>query len=202
MTYTAVVPVKAFARAKSRLASALPEPEREHFARACFDHVLRVLEAHPQVSGVIVSSSDPEVLAATRARGHTPLMDPREARRLNEVVDSALALAVERGAEAALVLMCDLPLLCAGDLDLLLGTDAELALAPDYAGAGTNALVARPPDRIPTCFGDPRSFALHRARAAALGLPALVVETPGLAGDVDTEDDYRRFRGLSPRATE
>jgi 2-phospho-L-lactate guanylyltransferase len=116
-------------------------------------------------------------------------------------VDSALALAVERGAAAGLVLMCDLPLLTAGDLDALLLSEAALTLAPDRGREGTNALLARPPDLIPTCFGDARSFALHQARAAALGSPARVVETPGLARDVDTADDYARVSALTPQAT-
>lgn len=190
----AVVPVKAFARAKSRLASTVPEAERHAFARSCFEHVLTQLETHPGISRVMVVSNDPEVLAAARARGHVPLRDPVDAVRLNEVVDSALALAVEQDADAALVLMSDLPLLAASDLDELLAGDAALTLGPDHAGAGTNALVARPPDLMPTCFGHPQSFALHRARAAALGCEPRVVVTPGIAGDVDTAEDYAALR--------
>lgn len=190
----AVVPVKGFARAKSRLASAVPEAERHAFARSCFEHVLGVLEEHPGVHRVMVVSNDPEVLAAARARGHVPLRDPVNAVRLNEVVDSALALAVEQEADAAVVLMSDLPLLTASDLTELLRGDAALTLGPDRAGAGTNALVARPPDRMPTCFGHPQSFELHQARAATLGCEARIVVTPGIAGDVDTAEDYAELR--------
>ena len=186
----AVVPVKGFARAKSRLASTVSEVERHAFARSCFEHVLSTLEAHPGVASVMVVSNDPEVLAAARARGHVPLMDPANAVRLNEVVDSALALAVEQQADAALVLMSDLPLLSVSDLDALLMGDGALTLGPGHARAGTNALVARPPDLMPTCFGHAQSFELHRARAAALGCEARVVVTPGIAGDVDTAEDY------------
>lgn len=186
----AVVPVKAFARAKSRLASTVSEAERHAFARSCFEHVLGTLEVHPGIAKVMVVSNDPEVLAAARARGHVPLRDPVDAVRLNEVVDSALALAVEQGADAALVLMSDLPLLSASDLDELLEGDAAFTLGPDRAGAGTNALLARPPDLMPTCFGHAESFALHRTRAAAIGCETRVVITPGLASDVDTAEDY------------
>ncbi|MBK6575709.1 MAG: 2-phospho-L-lactate guanylyltransferase [Sandaracinaceae bacterium] len=194
----AVVPVKGFARAKSRLASVLPETERQAFARACFEHVLRTLEAHAGVASIMVVSSDAEVLATARARGHLPLKDPSDAVRLNEVVDTALALAEDQGADAALVLMSDLPLLTPGDLDELLSGDAALTLGPDRANAGTNALLVRPPDLMPTCFGHPQSFALHRARAAALGCEARIVVTPGIAGDVDTAEDYAQlWRGPS-----
>lgn len=190
----AVVPVKAFARAKSRLAGVLPEAERQAFARACFEHVLATLEAHAGIASIMVVSGDPEVLASARARGHLPLKDPSDAVRLNEVVDTALALAEEQGATAALVLMSDLPLLKPSDLDELLAGNAPLTLGPDHARAGTNALLVRPPDLMPTCFGDPQSFTLHRARAAALGCDARIVVTPSIAGDVDTAEDYAQLR--------
>ncbi|MCA9575760.1 MAG: 2-phospho-L-lactate guanylyltransferase [Myxococcales bacterium] len=199
--HTAIVPVKGFAHAKSRLTETLTTSEREAFARHCFEHVLGLLEHHPGVDRVLVSSRDADVLALARTRGHVPLHDPVSASRLNEVIDAALTVAVEQGAEAALVLMCDLPLLRACDLDALFASDAELVLAPDGARAGTNALVVAPADLLPTCFGDARSFALHTARAKALGARTHVVHSEGLAGDVDTPADYAAYRArLSPPA--
>jgi 2-phospho-L-lactate guanylyltransferase len=193
----ALVPVKGFTKAKSRLAGVLEPGARRAFAERCFDHVLTVLEEHPGVAQVLVLSSDAEVLRAARARGHHALIDPPGATRLNEIVDSGLSLVADQGATEALVLMSDLPALRSDDIDALLHTETRLAdvvvIAPDRERLGTNALVLRPPERMPTCFGDPRSYRLHEARAAALGCRCHVVQRPGLAGDVDSGEDYARF---------
>ena len=55
---------------------------------------------------------------------------------------------------------------------------------------GTNAVAMRPPGLVPTRFGEPGSAAIH----AALGVPAVVVDLPGLAFDVDTAADLARMQ--------
>ena len=195
MTTIAVVPIKGFGRAKSRLGEALDDDARRSLAIAYAEHVVALVRDHPGIDDIIVCSEDDGVLAFAAALGAVPLRDPERATRLNEIVDEGLALAVTRGATRTLVLMSDLPHLVVEDLDALLDEpDASVGmplvvLAPDRRGRGTNALVMSPPDALPTCFGDPDSLTLHRERADALGLPVRWVARAGLARDIDVAED-------------
>jgi 2-phospho-L-lactate guanylyltransferase len=99
-----------------------------------------------------------------------------------------------------LVLPCDLPQLTAGSLQALSddAAGADLVIAPDKSGSGTNALVVRSDLRFEFHFGE-RSYASHLAQAAAIGARAVVHRSAALGFDVDTPDDFARwcaaFRG-------
>ena len=64
-----------------------------------------------------------------------------------------------------------------------------LAICPDEAEDGTNALLLAPPGDFTFCYG-PGSFRAHLAEAERRGRTAHVVPTPGLRFDLDTESDW------------
>lgn len=68
-----------------------------------------------------------------------------------------------------------------------------VALAPDRAERGTNALLARPPALAPLAFGV-GSFTRHQALAQRAGVEPLIFHAPGLAFDVDTPPDLAELR--------
>ncbi len=109
---------------------------------------------------------------------------------LNRAVELGCRRAAESGASAALVLPADLLLLTPNVIARFLRAagDADVAVAPDRAEMGTNALLLRPPCALAPLFG-PDSFARHRARAATQGLTVATVRLPELALDLDTPDD-------------
>jgi 2-phospho-L-lactate/phosphoenolpyruvate guanylyltransferase len=189
----ALVPVKPFAQAKSRLRDVLGAPERAAFARSMVEHVLTVLRDAPEIAGTLVVTSCPEATALARSLGAAVVRDP-EAAKLAAIVDHGLADLAARGAPAALVLMSDLPRLAASDVRRLveLLADHDVVAVPDQSGDFTNALALRPPDRLLTSFGSRGSFDRHLASARAAGLRAAVHESPGLAFDVDEPADLER----------
>ena len=85
-----------------------------------------------------------------------------------------------------LVLLPDLPHLCAEDVrQLLTACPADgIALAPDRRDEGCNGLAVRGV-RPQLCFG-PNSFRLYQQQ----GLNTAIVRRPGLAHDVDTAADW------------
>jgi 2-phospho-L-lactate/phosphoenolpyruvate guanylyltransferase len=189
VTTWAIVPVKGFARGKSRLAPVLPAGAREVFARGLLEHVLGVLGAC-RLGGVLVATDSEEVAELARARGASARLDGASAGTLAEVLDAALADVEGRGAHAALVLMADLPQLAPSDVrDILRALDDhDVVLVADARGRHTNALALSPPTRIRTCFGRSESFREHCARAA--GLRVAIVESAGVALDVDEPVDH------------
>jgi 2-phospho-L-lactate guanylyltransferase len=169
-----LVPVKGFGRAKSRLPLA-PET-RATLARSMMEHVVGTLAS--LLPHVAVVTNCAEVAGIAAQLGARPLFDAKD--QLGEVIDQAIA---ELQASRVLVVMSDLPWLARADLEEMLSLGADVVAAPDEEGEGTNALLlARP---MPTCFGRRGSFAMHCARAHALGLSLSIVRRDGLMRDLD-----------------
>lgn len=195
MRLHAIVPVKALERAKSRLASALTPPERRQLVVELLGRVLSAL-ARSSVARTWVVSPDPTVLALAAARGATPLVDL--AQDLNGALEQARDAARAAGAEAILVLPADLPLVTPADvaaMAALLAGGADIALAPDAAGRGTNALALRAAAALPFSFGA-GSAERHLRLAATAGLAARTYHAPSLALDVDDPVALARYRAL------
>jgi 2-phospho-L-lactate guanylyltransferase len=74
----AVVPLKALAAAKGRLAPVLTVAERAALARAMLADVLAALQASPGVAGMWVVSGDAAALELAERLGARPLEEPRE----------------------------------------------------------------------------------------------------------------------------
>ncbi|NKC16577.1 MAG: hypothetical protein GKR94_31575 [Gammaproteobacteria bacterium] len=199
MTTWALVPVKAFGRAKSRLGAHLAPEQRARLARAMCEHTLRTL-AEPALreaglAGTLLFTGDDEVAACGGALGveslHDADFDPKRP-RLACVIDTGLGALVERGATAALVLMADLPALDVASVAALLDTPADAAaLAPDHTSLNTNALHCALPFG-PTAFGSGGSLRPHVALSGQLGRRVVRIERPALGADLDTPDMLER----------
>jgi 2-phospho-L-lactate guanylyltransferase len=190
----AVVPVKAFARGKSRLGGVLTDPLRSAFARGLFEHVTGELARARDIAGVLVVSDDDEVAELARARGYRLQRDTPGA-TLAQVIDDGMSAVRELGASAALVCMADLPTLAASEVEKVVAALHEHAVivAPDSHSAGTNLLCLAPPLAFPSCFGRADSFAQHLARAREHGFVPHTLRLPGLCFDVDGPDDLARI---------
>lgn len=195
MNLHAIVPVKALERAKSRLAGVLTPPERRMLVTEMLGRVLAAL-GQPPVARAWVVSADPVVLALAAARGATPL--PEAAAGLNSALEYARLAARAAGADALVVLPADVPLVAPGDVRALAGllALADVALAPDTAGRGTNALALRAGADLPFAFGE-GSAERHLQLAAARGLAARLYHSPSLALDVDDQPSLARYRALT-----
>lgn len=188
-----VVPVKGFARGKSRLDAALDASRREALARQLFTHMMDVLdEGGAPLAGVLVVTDCDEVARLVRGRGRDALMSTAA---LGAAVAEGLAAVAARSVGPAVVLMADLPHLVRADVDAL--TDAlataDVAIAPDGQDYGTNGLALANVTVMPTAFGTGDSFPRHLAAAEHARASVAVVRRPGLSFDVDTPADLERL---------
>ena len=182
-----LVPLKALAEAKGRLAPAVGPLQRRLLAIAMFEDVIAALQAVPGLPAPVVVSPDREVWRRADALGCRVVEEPPGAGDLN----GALAAAAGAGdGEALLVVAADLPLASAAGLErVLAAANAPVAVVPSADGGGTNVLAWRDPATFAPSFG-PDSAARH------LAVPGAVrVDDPGLALDVDTVDDLRAVAG-------
>ena len=123
-------------------------------------------------------------------------IDEGSPRGLNAAAALGTTRAIEQGATSVLIVLSDLPLLAAEEIDSLfagLPSGPHVRLARSHEGLGTNALLRTPPTVISTRFGG-RSFFDHLAAAADAGVSHSEVDLPGLSFDIDTIDDLRELR--------
>lgn len=194
MRATAIVPVKRFGAAKSRLAGSAAGDARPELARAMLADVLAALARCAQLERVLVVSGEPEARAAARQAGADWIDDPDD-RGHSEAALRGVASATAAGAGCVALLPGDCPLLSADELDHALGAIGGAGFAgviPDRHGSGTNGLLLAPPDAIEPAFG-PGSRERHLELARRAGVDARVLDLPSLALDLDTGDDLREL---------
>ena len=113
---------------------------------------------------------------------------------LNRALDRAIVALPHASDDIFLVVAGDLPLLGALDVEALVAAaESGVALAPDLAGSGTNAIGLRSPRGFRFRFGL-RSYEAHTAEAARVGAACEAVLRHGLALDVDDEDSLKAFQ--------
>ena len=182
-----LVPVKALAEAKGRLAPEVGPLQRRLLAIAMFEDVVAALQAVAGLDRPVVVSPDREVWRRADAMGCRVVEEPPGIGDLNGALAAAAATANGSG---LLVVAADLPLASAAGLErVLAAATAPVAVVPSHDGGGTNVLAWRDPASFAPSFG-PASAARH------LAVPGAVrVDEPGLALDVDTADDLRLVAG-------
>ncbi len=181
-----LVPVKAFAFAKNRLAPELSPLDRSELARLMAGHVLAVAAPLP----TFVVCDDEEVAAWARDAAEVIV---RPEAGLNGAVAGGFSHLLKRGFAKVVVAHGDLPL--ARGFSHLLGFDGVTAV-PDRAEDGTNVLCL-PSSAGAFGFGyGAGSFARHCAEARRLGLQLRVLHDPDLALDIDTPADLAELTGL------
>lgn len=183
-----IIPFRGPGSAKSRLAEGLSDTARRQVARAMFQHVLNVSCRAAGPKRVLVVT--PSVRASRIAKRVGACVLRQDGTGHNEAVAQACAYLRRHGALTATIVAADLPLLATSDVALLMrrARDGSVAIAPDRAGAGTNALAL--PLSLPFVFhfGD-GSFNRHQQQVRERYVPLRSVRQPGLASDVDVVGD-------------
>ncbi len=189
----AIVPVRSFESAKSRLGEPLDAEERQTLVAGLLERTIRAASGVDAIESVVVVSPDPVVLKAAAAAGATPVRQPDDG--LNEGLRAATRWALADGATAVIVLAADLPAISVTAIEAVVGAAAAarrsdravVAIVADRHGRGTNVLLVSPPDAVAFRFG-PASRGAHLAEAQAANAVALELDGP-LALDLDLPED-------------
>lgn len=193
MRIFAIVPVKGFLNSKSRLSAVLSPEERAELSSRMLEDTLASLSGCPQLSRIVVVSSDRRAEALAGQFGAAFVHEERDS-GVNAAVALADLYCTQNGADATLVVPQDIPLLSAGEIALVCHkAQAEercIVICPSRRFDGTNILLRRPPDAIPLSF-DRNSYYSHVASAKERGVRVITVEPPSLMLDLDTPEDAR-----------
>ncbi|MFD0308205.1 2-phospho-L-lactate guanylyltransferase [Streptomyces sp. NPDC127119] len=201
MQWIMVVPLKALARAKSRLSDTAADGLRPGLALAFAQDTVAAALACPEVADVAVVTGDAlagRELAALGAR----IVPDEPGGGLNAALRHAEAVVRITNPHTPLAAMnADLPALRPLELARVLTAAAEFprAFLADAAGIGTTLLAASPGHELLPAFGTD-SRARHRASGAA---ELLLTAVDSVRQDVDTGADLRAALtlGTGPRTT-
>jgi 2-phospho-L-lactate guanylyltransferase len=192
----ALVPVKDPALGKSRLAAVLDAPARAALNLRLTRQTFECCASAFGADRTVVITASASIAAEAVARGLV-LVREESVGDLNAALEAAAARAIERGAQALLVVPVDLVQLTPDALHAVASNleAAGVVLVPDRHGTGTNLLGVRPARPDVFRFGE-RSLGAHRAAGAEAGIAVRVHADAALALDLDTPEDYRLWRSV------
>lgn len=194
MRVWAIIPVKPFVRAKSRLADVLAASEREALAEKMLRHGIHVVKSSPLITGVTVVSRDSKVLSIARDLGVITVQESGTP-ELNSALYRAAEVVRVQGAEAVLVMPSDLPMHTVEDVEQIIRMgryNGTVVIAPDRIDDGTNALFVCPPGLIPFSFGK-GSFHRHQNEARNAGATVKIYRSDRISLDLDTPADLEYY---------
>ncbi len=193
-----LIAVRPVDEGKSRLAPGLSPDERQALNLRLFDHVCEVSLSFLPADRIFVVSRSQALLGRSQARGMQVVVETGW--DLNAALEEgAAATGISRG--GLMTLATDLPGLTRDDLIAMEDAShrADVVIAPDHMGQGTNALLMVQPGLIPFRYGA-GSLAAHISEIQRAGLSHALVERPGLAQDLDTPEDFTGLRWASAEA--
>ncbi len=197
----ALVVQKTLDRAKTRLRSVLPRPVRRALSIQMLRHVLCVCADVGALAETFLCG--PAELAPLAEECGATMIEGGVLGMRRDVADASEDSRI-KGRAAMLFLSSDLPLLSVEDIDAIIARwhgGADVVLAPDERGRGTNAMLLNEPESFPYAFGEvlgSGSFHTHLGHALGHDLDVAQVIRPGLSLDIDLPEDLNRFFQVAP----
>ena len=185
-----IVPMKPLAEAKTRLWDDLPPLERQAVVLLMLERVVAAAVNATAPGACVVVGGDDVVREVAEASGARWTPDTTDG--LNAALWTGMQVAYTDGAEAALFLPGDLPLITGDDVRAVMtasdGYAATVCVRASSDG-GTNALLQPAGTAFEPLLGV-RSFERHCEAAAAKGATLVTPDLPRISFDLDTRADY------------
>jgi 2-phospho-L-lactate guanylyltransferase len=191
----AILPVKRFENAKTRLSSILDMDDRILLSSLMLEDTVKILSSVRSLTQVVIVSADRRAEEMATKHGVTFLREEKE-----KGVNSAVALAdlysIREAAEATVVIPQDLPLLDPIEVSkacqLAENESRCIVICPSLRYDGTNMLLRKPPTVIAT-FYDNDSYNMHVKAALKLGIPVKGLFSKSIMYDIDTPEDAQQL---------
>jgi 2-phospho-L-lactate/phosphoenolpyruvate guanylyltransferase len=194
-----VIPCKALAHGKSRLAPVLAPDARASLCAWLLRRTLDTAMTFVPSTAVWLVTADAEAVSLAERYGVTAVADPGGG--LNVALDAARRAVFDRDdrVEGLLVLPIDLPRLDPAALADATAGGADVAIAGDRRGSGTNVLnlMGAAARHLPFSYGE-GSFHRHCNLARRAGHVLRVVANDALAFDLDEPGDWHELNATVP----
>jgi 2-phospho-L-lactate guanylyltransferase len=186
----AIIPVKTFSKAKTRLG--LSPQQVEDLCKVMLEEILYTISISPQIEKIVIVTKEEKAIVIGKKFDAIVIKDEKE-----ESVNSAVALAdkylLENDFHASIVFPQDIPFIKTQDIDFMLNykTHPNFAIiVPSRRFDGTNALARMPIDLMKTHY-DEDSYKIHMNTAKEHTLNVAMVFVKRIMLDIDNAGDLK-----------
>ena len=190
MKTAAIIPVKTFLKAKTRLG--LSSDQTEKICEIMLEEILRVLSISPQIDKIIIVTKDKKALEISKKFDTVQIIDDKES-GVNDAVALADEYLLKNGFETSIVFPQDIPYIKTQDIDFILKfkSNSDFAIiVPSRRFDGTNALVRNPVNLFKTHY-DEDSYKIHMSTAKEEIREVSLVFVKRIMWDVDNMEDLK-----------
>lgn len=184
----AIIPVKTFSRAKTRLS--LSSEKTEKVCKIMLESVLGTLLQSEIIERVVIVSKDETALGIGKKLGVVEIYDHEEL-GVNNAVSLADDYLLREGFDSTIVFPQDIPLIQVDDIEALLNFRLKnrcVLVVPSRKFDGTNALFRMPLDVMETHY-DEDSYKIHLDTAEKRNATSSLVLIRRIMLDVDDQSD-------------
>ena len=203
MKIAAIIPVKTFSNAKTRLDLSLNQ--KEELCKIMLEEILLTTSISSQIEETIIVTKEKKAIEIGEKFSATTIIDEKE-----KGVNSAVALAdkylLENNFDASIVFPQDIPYIKTQDVDFMLNYKAPpnfAIIVPSRRFDGTNALVRMPVNLMKTHY-DEDSYKIHMNTAKQHTLNVAMIFVKRIMWDVDNTEDLKFLleQNEKPQVTE
>ena len=190
MKIAAIIPVKTFSQAKTRLDLSLQQ--KEDLCKIMLDEILHTLSISPQIEKTVIVTKEEKALDIGKRFNAVSIIDNDE-KSVNNAVALADRYLVEKGFDASIVFPQDIPFIKTQDIDFILNYKIPpnfVIVVPSRRFDGTNALVRMPVDLMQTHY-DEDSYKIHMNTAKEYTRNVALVFSKRIMWDVDNMEDLK-----------
>ncbi len=190
MKIAAIIPVKTFSLAKTRLD--LSPHQKEELCKIMLEEILYTLSISPQIDRTVIVTKETKAIELAK-KYNAVIISDNEEKSVNNAVALADKYLLENKFDASIVFPQDIPFIKTQDIDFMLNYKIPPNFAivvPSRRFDGTNALVRMPIDLMITHY-DEDSYKIHMNTAKEVTRNVALVFVKRIMLDVDNMEDLK-----------
>ena len=196
MKIAAIIPVKTFSKAKTRLS--LQQKTKDELCKLMFEEVLKTI-VDSDIGTIVVVTKDKDAIEIGKSYDVIQISDDNET-GVNNAVSLADKYLGKNGFDMSIVFPQDIPFMQREDIDYLLKGSSEnsVLVVPSRRFDGTNALLRSPVNIMETHY-DEDSYKIHLQTGRIHTRKTLLVLMRRIMMDVDNNEDLEFVIGQNEK---
>jgi 2-phospho-L-lactate guanylyltransferase len=186
----AIIPVKTFSLAKTRLE--LTIQQKEDLCKIMLEEILHILSISPQIEKIVIVTKEEKAIEIGK-KYKAIIIPDNEEKSVNYAVALADKYLLENKFDASIVFPQDIPFIKTQDIDFMLNYKVPpnfVIVVPSRRFDGTNALVRMPIDLMITHY-DEDSYKIHMNTAKEFTRNVSLIFVKRIMLDVDNMEDLK-----------
>jgi len=185
----AIIPVKTFTQAKTRLA--LSKIQKECLCKIMLEEVLRTISKSKSIDNIAIVSKDEDAMKLGKQFGALEIYDNDQG--VNTAISLADKYLSDKGYDCSVIFPQDIPIMEPSDIDNLLSflkSSSSVIIVPSLQFNGTNALVRCPANIMETQY-DRGSYSYQLKAAKTVTQNVSIAFIRRIMLDIDDDSDLQ-----------